>query len=487
MKQKYDAIVIGAGLSGLSCAYCLAKEGYSVCVLEKEHILGGAFQSFTRGGLRFDTGFHFVGGVGEGQMMNPLITYFGLENLPWKRLDLNCFADVYIRGKKFHFRSGYDAFQEDLIQQFPDEEQGIREFMDVMRYINAHLYESTDPQWNLFDEQYFSVSAYEFLQTHIHSDLLRDVLCGGSITTELTEDLPLYSFVQSLNSFVQGAYKLQGGGQTLIDKLAENMHNLGGEIYSHVEVQSFVLNADGKATGVLCNGVEYNADMFISTIHPSLTIPMIPETASVRSIYRRRMENLQNTMGMFTVQLQIRENTIPYVNRAVCVYNSEDLWHSDFGKNSSVQTMLIHYSAPLDGNGYVRTIDLLTPMSWDSVSEWSDSTIGKRPEAYKLFKEQKAKECIALAKQYVPQLEENVEKVWISTPLTYRDYTGTVQGSAYGVRKSSKSLITTILSPATPIKNIFLSGQNMTLHGMLGVLITTIRVCGQIKGERIKL
>ncbi|MCQ2608448.1 MAG: NAD(P)/FAD-dependent oxidoreductase [Bacteroidales bacterium] len=486
MKRKYDAIVIGAGLSGLSCAYCLAKEGYSVCVLEKEHILGGAFQSFTRGGLRFDTGFHFVGGVGEGEIMHPLISYFGLENLPWKRLDSDRFADVCIRGKEYHFHSGYDAFQEELIHQFPDDEQGIREFMDVMRYISEHLYESTNPQWNIFDEKYFSISAYDFLQEHIQSPLLRDVLCGCSITTELTEDLPLYSFVQSLNSFVQGSYKLQGGGQVLIDALAENVCSAGGEIFTNMNVQSFVLDADGKATAVVCDNATLEADFFVSTIHPSLTVAMMPETLNIRSIYRRRMGNLQNTFGMFTVQLQIKPNTVPYMNRAICVYNSDDLWHTNYGKNSHVQTMLIHYSAPAEGEN-VRAIDLLTPMDWSAVCEWEDSRIGKRPEAYKQFKERKAKECIALAKQYVPHLEENIEKIWISTPLTYRDYTGTVHGSAYGVRKSSRSLMTTILSPATPIKNIFLSGQNMTLHGMLGVLITTIRVCGQITGKKIIL
>ncbi len=485
--QKYDAIVIGAGLSGLSCAYCLAKEGYSVCVLEKEHILGGAFQSFTRGGLRFDTGFHFVGGVGEGEIMHPLISYFGLENLPWKRLETNCFEEVFIRGKEFRFRTGYDAFQQDLIQTFPDDEQGIRDFVAVMRYINDHLYESTDPQWNIFDEKYFSVSAYEFLQDHIKSPLLRDVLCGGSITTELTEELPLYSFVQSLNSFVQGAYKLQGGGQVLIDALAQNIRNAGGEIYSNVTVDTFVLDAEGKATGVVCGETVYEADIFVSTIHPSLTVSMIPETPLVRSVYRRRMGNLQNTVGMFTVQMQIKEHTIPYKNRAICIYNSTDLWHNNFGKDSQVNTMLINYGVPMDGNDFVRTIDLLTPMDWTSVSEWEESSIGKRPHAYNAFKEQKARECIELAKQYVPNLEDSIEKIWTSTPLTYRDYTGTIHGSAYGVRKSSKSLITTILSPSTPVKNIFLSGQNMTLHGMLGVLITTIRVCGQIVGRKITM
>lgn len=485
--KKYDVIVIGAGLAGLSCAYILQKKGRSVCVLEKERMIGGAFQSFKRAGLQLETGFHYVGGVEKGEMMYPLVHYFGLENLPWVRLDSERFEDVFIRGEEFHYRNGYDNFQADLTKAFPEDAQGIKEFVDVMRHINDHMYDSIDPTWNIMEEKFFSISAYEFLNTHIKSPLLRDVLCGGSITTELTEEIPLYSFVQSLNSFVQGSYKLKGGGQAMIDKLADNVKALGGEILTNKEIRSFTLDEQGKATAVVCDGELFEADLFVSTIHPTLTIHMIPETPIVRRVYRRRMENLQNTIGMFTVQLQIKQNTIPYVNRAICIHNSKDLWHNAFAKESPIEEMLINYSVPEDESTFVRNIDLLTPMSWEAVSEWSDTQWGKRPESYKQFKEEKAQACIALAKTYIPNLEENIEKIWTSTPLTYRDYTGTINGSAYGVRKSSKALMTTILSPMTPISNIYLSGQNMTLHGMLGVMMTAARTCGQIMGEKIEL
>lgn len=485
--QTYDAIVIGAGLSGLSCALTLLKEGYTVCVIEKERNIGGAFQSFRRGEVQLETGFHYVGGVNEGEMMNPLVKYFELEHLPWVRLDAERFEDVYIRGKKFQYRNGYDNFQADLTREFPDDAQGIIEFVDVLRHINNHMYDSIDPNYNIMDEKYFSISAYEFLNTHIQSQLLRDVLCGGSITTELTEELPLYSFVQSINSFVQGSYKIEGGGQKLIDCLADNVKKRGGVLYAHKEVSSFVLDDQGLATGVVCDDEVFHARLFVSTIHPTLTVQMIPETPVVRNVYRRRMNNLQNTIGMFTTQLQIKKETLLYVNRAICIHNSTDLWHNQFQKDSPVEELLINYSVPDDGSSYVRNIDLLTPMSWKAVQEWSDTSLGHRPESYKQFKKEKAQASIDLAKQYVPGLEDAIERVWTSTPLTYRDYTGTIQGSAYGVRKSSKALLSTVLSPMTPVKNLYLSGQNMTLHGMLGVLMTTLRTCGQIIGKKIKL
>ena len=105
-------------------------------------------------------------------------------------------------------------------------------------------------------------------------------------------------------------------------------------------------------------------------------------------------------------------------------------------------------------------------MAWDAVSEWADSTVGHRPEEYKAFKRQKAEECIALAIHYLPELQENIVDYWTSTPLTYRDYTGIPQGSAFGVRKSCMNLIGTVTSPVTAFPNLFLAGQNLMLHGM---------------------
>ena len=73
-----------------------------------------------------------------------------------------------------------------------------------------------------------------------------------------------------------------------------------------------------------------------------------------------------------------------------------------------------------------------------------------------------------------------METHYTSTPLTYRDYTLTPCGSAYGVRKDYHNLMITMLSPRTPIPNLLLTGQNLILHGLEGVAMTARYTCDAI-------
>jgi len=468
--NKYDVIVIGGGFAGLTCALALAKEGRRVVVLEKESVPGGAFQSFRRKGQRLETGFHFVGGVRQGEVMWPIINYLGLDTLPWQPLD-EAPLEVNVRGRHFELHRGYDTFVESLAAEFPSERQALRQFVDLLKELNDHIYESILPGTEGKISPLMAQSAKAYLEEHFADPLLRDVLCGQAITTELGDQLPLYSFLQSVNTFVQGSYRLEGGGEALIQRLVSNLEAAGGMLCTRCAVEQFCLGEDGRVCAVRCaDGVEYEADMFISTLHPALTVAAIPECAQVRKIYRKRLSNLVNTTGMFTVQLVLKPGTVPYKRLNISIFEAEDLWHTPCGKEDMVQNMLISYNVPAGDPQFADNIDLLTPMSWESVSEWA---------------EHKAEECIALACKYLPELQGNIVDYWTSTPLTYRDYTGTQNGSAYGVRKLCDNLLGTVLSPATPFPNLFMAGQNMMLHGMMGTAMTSLRVCNAICGKNL--
>ena len=137
--KKDHVIIIGAGLGGLECAYILAKNGMKVTVLEHEAQVGGCLQTFRRGAALFDTGFHYVGALGEGESLHTLFNYFDLMNLPWKKLDEDCFDEVVIGNDSFRFTNGHQTFAETMGAYFPKEREGLRKYVEFLKQVGATM------------------------------------------------------------------------------------------------------------------------------------------------------------------------------------------------------------------------------------------------------------------------------------------------------------------------------------------------------------
>lgn len=485
MSKKYDIVIIGSGLGGLECAYILAKHGYHVCVLEKEAHAGGCMQSYSRRGVALDTGMHYVGGLKPGDALYPIFKYLNLMELPWQHLDPTGFDQVMIGGRNFRYAEGHDAFVETLAQDFPSEREGLKKYASLMKEVGAILHTAVLPRNEeaFFQSTLFGHSAYQYLNETFHDPLLRNVLSGSSLKMELNmETLPLYTFVQGNNSFIESSWRLKGDGNLIVDSLVSDIQSMGGEVVCNAQVEELI-EKDGHLVAASCsNGERYEANTFISSAHPAVTIGLVKESQRIKKAYRSRMNRLSNTYGMFTASLVIKPGMLKYFNWNQYIYREPNVW-TYFKDNNPVSGILISCRVPEDGSDNVRVLDLLTPMPWDKIAKWADTTIGRRGDEYKAFKQQKVSECIALAEQFIPGLNSMVEAAYSSTPLTYRDYTATPDGSAYGVRKDWNAPILTLLTPKTPIPNLLLTGQSLTLHGLLGVTMTSLFTCAELIGR----
>ena len=231
--MTYDVIIIGSGLGGLECGYILSKKGYNVCILEKNAQLGGCLQTFKRGGTLFDTGFHYVGGLEEGQYLHKLFRYFDLLDLPWHKMDESGFAEVVLGQDSYLLPSGHERFLETLSERFPHRRRQLRNYVDFLKQVGDSI-EDSFAQKSPLKAMLFEKSAYRFLQETIDDPLLQNVLSGASLTMELCkEKLPLYVFAQINNSFIQSYWRLNGGGSLIADKLAANIRRMGGTITVH--------------------------------------------------------------------------------------------------------------------------------------------------------------------------------------------------------------------------------------------------------------
>jgi all-trans-retinol 13,14-reductase len=485
--MMHDVIIIGGGLGGLQCGYILCKKGYDVCVIEKEKKAGGCLQTFRRGKNVFDTGFHYVGGLDEGQPLRRLMDYFGLSTLPWHRLDANGYDEVIINDKSFLLASGHGRFVETLSSHFPKQRAELEEYASFLKNVGDnifHVFGNKEHREENFFKSLFSRSAYAYLKETIKNPLLINVLSGNSLKLELHPDrLPLYIFAQTNESYTESAWRLKGGGSLIVESLSDAIQKMGGTVMTNREV-TMLKNSKEKINSVLLdNDEERGAKIFISDIHPASTIDLLQNKELVRSSFRNRISRLENTYGIFTAHLELKENRLPYLNRNVHIHNCDDVWsYHHYPDNGQKQYVFVSFAVPENGSPYATHIDLLSPMHWEELREWEHTTVGKRGQGYLDFKAKRADDCIDIASGHIPRLRESIETVYTSTPLTWRDYTGTVEGSAYGIRKNYNELPYTILTPKTPVPNLFLTGQNLSVHGVLGVSMTSFFTCAEIIG-----
>ena len=465
----YDVVIIGSGLGGLVCGSLLAREGKKVLVLERQAQPGGCMQSYQRGGLSFDTGLHYIGGLAEGQQLHKVFSHLGLMQLPWVRLDADGFDRVTIGQQTFPLAEGYDRFAETLGEYFPEEKEGLRQYVKLMRDLPPM-------------EEIGPVNAYDWLESLFHNPLLINVLAGSAIKMELRkESLPLFTFAHGMSSYIASSWRLRGGGHLIVDTLVNDINRLGGKVICHTEINKLI-EKDGRMVAAQCSkGNVYEGDVFISDVHPQVTFGWLDESKLIKNMFRRRINVMENSTGIFTVSLVLKQGTLPYFNHNKYVYKKPNVW-TFYEDTEDVGGVMVSCRAPEEGD-YARQIDLMTPVSWKLFESWEDTTVGRRGEGYETLKDQLADECIRLAERVVPGLSGMVEKRYTSTPLTYRDYTLSPCGSAYGVRKDCRNILMTTLAPRTPIPNLLLTGQSLMLHGVEGVTMTALQTCGELLGK----
>ncbi|MDR1980860.1 MAG: NAD(P)/FAD-dependent oxidoreductase [Tannerellaceae bacterium] len=485
--NRYDVIIIGSGLGGLVCAATLSKEGYHVCVLEKNSTPGGCFQSFKRNGRLLDTGIHYIGGMDEGEVLRQYFTYFGIqEQLKLKRMDEEAFDIIRYDGEEYHYAMGYGRFVETLARRFPGEKGAIRQYVAILdgigRTISVDQLKKGTLSTGAFE--HFSTSAWERITALTPNRRLQQVLSspallyGGEQATST-----FYHHAMITDSYLKGAYRFVDGSMQVVDALSGAIRRHGGTIMTEAEVTRLYLSGD-RVQSVEVNGTErLEATHVISSIHPATTMQLVEKTPLIRKAYLSRLSGLPNSYGLLSVYLIQKKNTTPYRNHNLFVYARDNVWYNTLHpEDTAINCSLVTMQPSSADERYTDVICLLTPMYIAELRQWENTTVERRGDGYRQFKERKAREMISFVERYEPSINRHTEAVYTVTPLTYRDYTGTPDGSAYGIMKNYNQPLVTIIPNRTRIANLLLAGQNLNVHGALGVTLTSMLTCAELLG-----
>lgn len=484
---QYDVVIIGGGLGGLLCGSLLSREGKKVCIVERNARLGGAIQSFARNGVVFNTGFNYTESLGDGEVLQRYFKYFGFyDQLNVRRMDTEAFEKISFAGEatEYPFAQGHNRFVDRLAEHFPDERENLKRYVSFLGEIcrSFPLY-SLEPQGSNVDEKYLNINAVDYIESVVKDPTLRQVLGGiNSLYAGDAEKTPLYMHALINNSFIKSSWRLVDGTAHMVRAIADTITSNGGEILRRAEV----VRLGGKSKGIefvqLANGECIYGKQFISNVHPAVTLSWVDADISKRA-HAERISQLENSIGMFSLYLSFKPQSQPYLNFNHHYFSKKNVWTTRYDEHEWPEHYMFYTPAISQSTQWADGGVVITYMHYQEVAQWANTKVGNRGDDYEQFKQQKAERLLDALELKFPGMRSRIACYHTSTPLTYRDYTGSPNGSAYGVCKNGKDAVSSIISPKSRVGNLYFTGQNLNMHGILGVTISAVLTCSELIGK----
>ncbi len=484
MSKEYDVVIIGGGVSGLHAGAILAKNKYKVCVLEKHSKLGGGLHNFSRNGIIYETGIHYTSSLATDMPLGKLYHYLGvLDQLKLKKMDANGY-DVILRGddtNRYPIASERTAFIQNLLSFFPDAQEDLENYYDSLIQESERI-----PFHNLknvaqsLPTDLYMESVSDRLKRTIDNEVLRDVLAGNNYLYAGKKDItPWAVHLLTMSSYAQGAYRFVNGSQQLANALRKVILDHNGVVEKNAEVISCTVT-DKLMQAVSTKHTTYSAPHFISSIHPQMLLPMLPE-GSMRRMYTERVMDMKNLPSCFALYVELKPNTFPFYNNNFYYHDQGHPWHTISAEQADWPSVYYLATPPhTEDDEFAKAVHILTYMDYEEVMEWEDSWKKSRSDSYYAFKKSKADAVLKKVFKRFPLLEECIERVEAATPLTLRDYLNAPQGALYGIQKDATNLQKSQINHLTKIKNLYLTGQNTASHGLVGSVMSALISCSAL-------
>ncbi len=508
---RYDAIVIGSGLGGLASAAFLSKAGKKVLVLERHYTMGGFTHTFRRKEWEWDVGVHYVGEfLTEGTMAGLLMNDISEGRLEWAPLPATYDRFVF-PDRSYDFVAGREQFIDELARAFPAERAAIAAYVELCDRVYAEA------------RKFFQHKALPaFLSAPTRPFLCRKYLSYSDQTTlsalrKLTDDPKLigvltgqwgtYGLPPSESSFgihgtlvshyLDGAAYPVGGAGSIALSILPTIERAGGTLLVHADVEE-VLIREERVIGVrMSDGLEILA-------------PVVLSDAGVRNTFGKLVgKQTRERLGFEALLDQVR----PSVSH-VCLYvgfdepdesiglEATNLWiYPGYDHDRLVRASRKDPDAPFpavymsfpsakdpawkERRGDTAAVELMSFVDYERFRRWEDEPWMKRGESYEELKARYSEQLLATLYQHLPQTKGKVAFSELSTPLSTRHFSNHPRGEIYGVELTPKRFRLRWLEPRTPVRGLFLTGQDAAVHGVVGALIGGLISASAVLGRNV--
>jgi phytoene dehydrogenase-like protein len=501
-RDRFDAVIVGAGTGGLTCAAMLAERGLRVLVLDQHSVAGGNATVFRRKGYEFDVGLHYIGGCHPGGLIPRVLAKAGVRDVEFEELDPDGYDTFVFPSLTFRMPKGLDALRARLLEHFPAERRGIDRFVKLVGQVQRLERGLAQPARAALDLlrsglaiRYARSTYAEFLDSCTRDPRLRAVLAGqcGDYALPPSKAAALIG-AGMVAHFTRGAYFPRGGGQVLSDRLAESIERNGGKILLLATVRRICVE-NGRATGVEfvskhLGPRRVNADVIVSNADLKRTMLDLVDGGALREQTRRRVAAYEMAPALGAIYLgldrDLRAEGHPRTN--YWIYPSYDLereYHAVARGDAAAQPFAFisiasvkdptNLRAAPAGVTNLQVMGLASgdPSAW-GVTEadvWSGA-YRDHPD-YLRTKHEWAERLLTTAERVFPELRRQIRFMEVATPLTHTRYTLSSQGTSYGIAATPAQFLFGRPSARTEIENLYLCGASCrTVHGIAGVMMS---------------
>lgn len=439
--DKYDAIIIGAGIAGLTCGCYLAKQGLKVLILEKQDKPGGYCSSFQKGPYLFDAGVHYLGGIKTGllgKIFDELEVNRRLHITQFDPADKIVLPDniVYIRANP------QDTIRE-FMKSFPQEKHNIETFFKFILELNF---------LDIFT-RVKKLSFQQLLDKYFSCTKLKTALCLllnniGIPANKITALTALALFKEFI---LDPGYYPGQSMQSLPDTLADIFQHHGGRLFLSRKVDRIITEA-GKVKAVTAGQETIMADIVISNADATKTFQKLLDTKQCREAFT--VNNLTPSVSVFALYLGLKKSdTLIKETCNIWYFSTYDLeqFYSSL-KKSILQKYLpgLMISFPSTHRDIKNTPGCVTAL------------ISAPYESKQFWDKQRdilTEKMLDKINELVPDIKQYIDMKVNATPRTFEKYTANKNGAIYGWAPTMEQTVSSLLPQQTSVPGLFLTGH----------------------------
>ena len=445
VENKYDIIVIGSGLGGLTAANRLAKCGHSVLLLEQHIHLGGLAAWFKRGGHTFDVSLH---GFPHG-MVKTCKKY-------WSKEIYNSIVqlkNIVFNNPQFSLTTTFskDDFTRILHEDFKIERSTVDDFFNTVRAMN------------FYDDQRMTTRELfaKFFpgRSDVHRLLMEPITYANGST--LDEPAITYGIVFS-NFMSKGVFTFEGGTDKLIAMMADELQKNGVTICTGAKAERVVVE-QGKVRAVFVKGREIATKAVVSNSGITNTVDQLAGREAFSDDFLSRFDKVTVNNSSCQVYFGIRKGeSFPDVGDLLFTSTAEEFSSEEMRrKDTQSRTFSIYYPKTRPDQQPDYTVVASMNANYD---DWA----GLDEQIYKQDKEAMAERCLSDLERYIPGIRAKIDTVETATPKTFHRYTLHTKGTSFGTKFEGLDISRTLFKEVGGLFHV--GSVGIIMSGWLGAI-----------------